>query len=84
MFINKSCEHLPKENLPGPNFHTSGGIYDKVFELTMSELLLLQKEYAWLPYSVEFWTTSDLRKMTWAGRLLVEGWDEEDTSRIST
>lgn len=83
MFHNKSCDHLPKAGPVAPTRHFSGGIYDKVFELTMNELLLIQTEYNWLPNGVEFWTANDLRRMTWAGRLLVEGWDENDSSRIS-
>ena len=76
-FVHKSCEHIPSQNLL--HHPKEEGIYDNVFKLSMSELLQLQKQHVWLPYSVGFYSTSQLRQMTWAGRLLVEGWDEDDT-----
>ena len=46
----------------------------------MKELWTIQEQYNWLPCSVDFYTPSQLKQMTWAGRLLVEGWDEDDAS----
>ena len=79
LFQNKSCDHFPRQTSSSKH-ESKGGLYDKVYELTMNELWTIQEQYNWLPCSVDFYTPSQLKQMTWAGRLLVEGWDEDDAS----
>ena len=50
-----------------------------MYTLTLVELEMIQAKFPWLPYSADLYDPKDLRKMTWAGRLLVQGWNESDS-----
>lgn len=71
LFANKSSGHLAAPPRPGPD----DSIYGNTRTMTMTQLDDMMTRYPYLPYTADFYSREDLAGMSWAGRLLVEGWD---------